>query len=87
MELLDSSLSFLLEDGAQLLDLATKTAYLSQQLEAVRDEVRDVLGPSSLPNPCKKKENGNRRVPVPRPIHDGRSFLPTLPKTPVAAPG
>lgn len=38
--LLSSSLSFLLEDGAQLLDLATKTAYLSQQLAAVRNQVR-----------------------------------------------
>lgn len=40
MGLLDASLSFLLDDGAQLLDLATKTAYLSQQLAAVRKQVR-----------------------------------------------
>lgn len=40
MDLLGSALSFLLDDGAQLLDLATKNTYLSQQLEVVREQVR-----------------------------------------------
>ncbi len=40
LELLDSSLSFLLENGAQLLDLATKKLWIEQKLGEVRREVR-----------------------------------------------
>jgi len=49
LELLDSSLSFLLENGAQLLDLATKKLWIEQKLGEVRREVRAARPAPAMP--------------------------------------